>query len=61
MQKKKLMHPNLLQGKNKNETEIEPLLLRVVLSCDAPEYKQILQSRINLFICEIFNLYHLQV
>ena len=61
MQKKKLMHPNLLQGKNKNETEIESLLLRVVLSCGAPEYKQILQSRINLFICEIFNLHHLQV
>ena len=54
------MHPNLLQGKNKNETEIESLLLRVVLSC-GPEYKQILQSRINLFICEIFDLHHLQV
>ena len=54
------MHQNLLQGKNKNETEIESLL-RVVLSCGAPEYKQILQSRINLFICEIFNLHHLQV
>lgn len=55
------MHPNLLQGKNKNETGIESLLLRVVLSCGAPEYKQILQSRINLFICEIFTLHHLQV
>ena len=55
------MHPNLLQGKNKNETEIESLLLRVVLSCGGPEYKQILQSRINFFICEIFDLHHLQV
>ena len=31
------MHPSLLQGKNKNETEVESLLLRVVLSCGAPE------------------------
>ena len=61
MQKKKLMHPNLLQGKNKNETEVESLLLRVVLSYGAPEYKQILQSRIDLFTCEIFDLLHLQI
>ena len=55
------MHPNLLQGKNKNETEVESLLLRVVLSYGAPEYKQILQSRIDLFTCEIFDLLHLQI
>lgn len=47
------MHPNLFQGKNKNEPEIDPLSWRVSLSCGAPEYKHILQSRINLFICEI--------
>lgn len=51
--KKRLMHPNLFQGKNKNEPEIDPLSWRVSLSCGAPEYKHILQSRINLFICEI--------
>lgn len=58
---KKLMHPNLLQGKNKKETETGALLLRVGLSCGAPEYKPIFQSRINLFVCEIFNLHHLKV
>lgn len=54
------MHPNLLQRKNKNETEVETILLRVGLSYDALKYKQILQPRINLLICKIFNLYHLK-
>ena len=55
------MHPNLLQGKKKNETELESMLLRVVLSYGAPENKQILQSSIDLFTCEIFDLLHLQI
>lgn len=55
------MHPNLLQGKNKKETETGTLLLKVGLFCGAPEYKPIFQSRINLSVCEIFNLHHLKV
>lgn len=58
---KKLKHPNLLQGDNKKETETRTLQLRVGLSCGAPEYKPIFQSKINFFVCEIFNLHHLKV
>lgn len=56
---KKLMDLDVLQGKNKNQMEVETLLLRV-LSYSVPKYKQILQSGINLFICKIFNLHHLK-